>query len=83
MWTFSFDSTSPSLLPALILTGLALVFWYALNLVTYTFFQADKEKVVFLNALCCYWLCQEALSAQKLRNAGFITKHKNSRLAVS
>ncbi|MCP4209313.1 MAG: DUF1294 domain-containing protein [Shimia sp.] len=46
MWTFSFDSTSPSLLPALILTGLVLVFWYALNLVTYTFFQADKERAI-------------------------------------
>ena len=39
-------SLSPAL-PALILTGLVMVFWLALNLVTYTFFHADKERAIY------------------------------------
>lgn len=38
-------SFSPAL-PALILTGLVLVFWLTLNLVTYTYFHADKERAI-------------------------------------
>ncbi len=39
------NSLSPAL-PALILTGLVVVFWLALNLVTYTYFHADKERAI-------------------------------------
>ncbi len=46
MWTIAFDNTAPSTLPAVILTGLVLVFWFTLNLVTYTFFQADKDRAI-------------------------------------
>ncbi|MFY0661399.1 MAG: DUF1294 domain-containing protein [Shimia sp.] len=38
-------SLSPAL-PALILTGLVLVCWLALNMVTYTYFHADKERAI-------------------------------------
>lgn len=38
-------SLSPAL-PALILTGLVLVFFLALNMVTYTYFHADKERAI-------------------------------------
>jgi len=46
MFNIAVGTTLSPALPALILTGLVLVFWLALNLVTYTFFQADKERAI-------------------------------------
>lgn len=46
MFNIAVGTTMSPALPALIMTGLVLVFWLTLNLVTYTYFHADKERAI-------------------------------------